>query len=177
MKVNGQKLDKKAAIFPDPDKPLTFKRGKSFIAFLAQPVWDFDEFDEMVPAPVNKKMRFNKNAPGGKEPDPNNPVYKDAMAKYATQRWGYMVLKTLEPSPNIEWETVSLDDPKTWDKVEDELRATLANFEFGKVMRLVDEANALDDDKLEENAESFFQGQLAKEADAENSQPDEASNT
>lgn len=171
MKVKGQTVERKAAIFPDPDRPLTFKRGKMRLAFLAQPVWDFDEFEELVPMPVNKKMRFNKDAPGGKEPDPNNPAHKDAMRLYGRKRWGYTILKTLEPSPDLEWETCSLADPTTWDKAEAELAETLANYEFAKVMKLIDEANALDDEKLEANAEDFFRARLAEEADENENSP------
>lgn len=149
MKVNGVSADKSSALFG----PLVFKRGEEFLAFYAQPVWDLDEFRASCPEPENTYTRFTKN---GKEADPNAPAYQEALTEYYRKRWGYVVLKSLEPS-NIEWEGVSLSDPGTWGEVERELKSNLALYEFAKLMQLVDEANAIDDDKLEENAETFFQ--------------------
>jgi len=168
MKVNGVSTDKSEAIFG----PLPFKRGKKFLAFYAQPVWDLDEFNALCPPPENEFYRFTKN---GKEKDPEAPGYLDLIGRYSRKRWGYVVLKSLEPS-KIEWDNVSLKDPNTWDKVEEELRKELGLYEFAKVMTLVDEANAIDEEKLEENAQSFFQLML-EEVTSESSQQEEAENT
>jgi hypothetical protein len=174
MKINGQST-KDNAIFPAPGKPLTFKRGEGFIAFYAQPVWDMNEFDALLPPPENRKYRFTKN---GKEKDPNAPEYQEALAAYRRARWGYVVLKSLEPSKElgVEWETCSLDDPKTWGNVEAELKSALGLYEFAKVMDLVDEANAIDADKLEANAASFFARQLVEDG-LKNSQTVEPGNS
>jgi hypothetical protein len=92
------------------------------------------------------------------------------MQEYALRRWSWLVIKSLEPSfkpiGDLEWERVKPDDPRTWGLVEDELKDGLAVFEFTKVMALVDEANALDAEKLAANAETFFQI-AAQEAAAE----------
>jgi len=164
MKVNGQST-RENTIFPAPGKPLAFKRGNGFIGFYAQPVWDMDEFNKLCPEPKNKQIRFNKNAPDGKEPDPNSPAHKEALAKYGKKRWGYIVLKSLEPSAELglQWEKASLQDPNSWGLVEEELKESLSLYEYARVMKLVDEANALDDAKLEANAESFFRGQHSEE--------------
>lgn len=167
MKINGVSTDKSSAIFPAPDKPLTFRRGNQFLAFYAQPVWDMDEFNELCPMPENTHFRFEK---GGKVKDPDAPAYRAALAEYSRKRWGYVVLKSLEPS-NIEWDGVSLDDPSTWLNVEEELKKVLAVYEFARVMELVDEANAIDDAKLEENAKSFFQKSYREDLE-KNSRPD-----
>ena len=134
--------------------PLTFKRGDTFLTFYAQPVWNLDEFNQAVKRPVNEFVRFNSQ--GKKEADPDAPAYREELIEYGRKRWGYLVLKSLEPS-NIEFEKVSLSDPSTWPLVEQELKENLGIYEFAKVMSLVDEANALDEEKLEENAKSFFQ--------------------
>jgi hypothetical protein len=168
MRINGVSADKDAAIFPAPGKPLTFKRGQNFLAFYAQPVWDMDEFNALCPLPENKNFRFEK---GGKVKDPDAPAWRETLSEYSRKRWGYVVLKSLEPS-NIEWDGVSLDDPSTWLTVEEELKKHLAVYEFAKVMELVDEANAIDAAKLEENAESFFQQSLRAEDTSENSPTD-----
>jgi len=162
MQVGGIEATKEA-IFG----PLPFKRGKDILAFFAQPVWDMDEFNVLCPPPVNRNYRFTK---GGKELDPDAPVYKEALAAYGRKRWGYIVMKSLEPS-NIKWNKVKADDPETWLNVEEELRETLAHFEFSKLMELVHEANALDEEKLAENAKLFFQ-RTAQQADPSENSPD-----
>lgn len=143
--------------------PLVFRRGpNSFLAFYAQPVWDLDEFYAVCPEPVNKAVVFT---PEGKKPDPESTVYRDDMAEFYAKRWGFTILRTLvnsvaivdgEEAP-LQWETAKLDDPETWAGVEKELSDSLSVYEFGRVLTLVQEANALDEEKLEENAASFFQ--------------------
>jgi len=49
-------------------------------------------------------------------------------------------------------------------------------YEFSKVMSLVDEANAIDEEKLEENAKSFFLT-MSEGVSAKNTQSDEVENT
>lgn len=163
MKVGGVDSEKCEAIFG----PLPFKRmvdGKeTYMTFFAEPVWNMEEFDQLCPPPENKSGAFTK---GGWKTDPEAPAYLDALAVYGRQRWSYMIIKSLAPS-NIEWSEVDLKNPKTWPKVEEELKRSLSHFEFAKVLALVEEANALDSAKLEENAKSFFQmrdHQVAEEA-------------
>jgi hypothetical protein len=167
MRINGVSTEKTKAIFPAPGKPLAFKRGEEFLAFYATPVWNMDEFHQLCPPPENEHYRFEK---GGKVKDPEAPAYLEQLAIYARKRWGYLVLKSLEPS-KIEWDGVSLDDPNTWVNVEEELKKHLAFYEFAKLMELVDEANALDQEKLEGNAESFFRQMSQQPAESPKSTP------
>lgn len=164
MKVNGQEATKEVVF-----GPLCFKRGpKQFLTFYAQPVWSYSEFDQLCPAPENKNVIFTRD---GKQTDHNAPAHKHALKEHGVRRWGYYILKSLEPS-HIEWDTVDLEDPKTWGLVEQELRDNLAHFEYQQLMALVDEANALDADKLAENAATFFQiADLESAAEASNPSP------
>lgn len=161
MKVNGVSNDKNVKF-----GPVVFKRGANkFLTFYAQPVWSMDEFNAVCPPPVNRSYIFTKN---GKELDDNAPAYLEELKQFYRKRWGYVMLKSLEPS-KIEWGKVNPSDPKTWSMVEEELREELSIYEFAKVAKLVDEANALDEEKLEENAKSFFQLAAAEaESDAPN---------
>lgn len=134
--------------------PLVFKRGdKKFLAFTAKPCWDLEEFNALCPYPKNLSVMFAK---GGKTTDPDCPVYRDALETYFQRRWGYVVMKTLEPS-NITWEEVDKDDPTTWVNVVPELKKAVSVYEWGLLSGLINEANSLDADKLEENQKSFFQ--------------------
>jgi hypothetical protein len=163
MKSNGKSL-RDNAIFG----PLTFKRKDELITFFAQPVWDYKEFDRLCPLPENTSYAFIRNERGRAEKviDKDSSDYKALLEGYDNQKWGYYIIKSLEPSfapqGSLEWDKVSPTDPKTWGFVEEELRGSLAFYEFTKVMNLVDEANALNAAKLEENAESFFHQEAKK---------------
>ena len=167
MKLNGKNL-RENAIFG----PLVFKRKDELITFLAQPVWNYKEFDELCPIPKNTATAFIRNERGRAEKviDNDSSEYKAIIDGYDNQKWGYYVIKSLEPSfvpqGSLEWERVNPKNPLTWGHVEEELRASLSYYELTKVMNLVDEANALDAAKLQENANSFFQQEAQKAIDA-----------
>ena len=157
MKSNGKSL-RENAIFG----PLCFKRKGELITFFAQPVWDYREFEELCPVPENKATAFVRNERGKvvKQVDPDSQEHKMALQGREEQRFGYYLMKSLEPSfkpeGDLEWEKVDPKNPLTWGLAEQELRDSLSFYEFTNVLALVDEANALDNAKLEENAESFF---------------------
>jgi hypothetical protein len=154
LKVNGVENVKEITY-----GPLCFPRGDDFLAFIAQPVWSMDEFDKLVPFPKNTNVFFNSE--GKKVEDYECSAWKDTEAEYWRVRWGYIVLKTLEPS-NMEIDGVTLDDPKTWGSVESILAGELNPQEFNRLMAMVDEANALDARKLEANKATFIERQTAK---------------
>jgi hypothetical protein len=134
--------------------PLVFRRGpEKFLAFYAQPCWSLDEFHALCPLPENKHYVFTKR---GKEKDNDSAVYKAELEKYYERRWGYVVMKTLEPS-KIDWDTVNPSDPASWANVVPELKKTLSVYEYGLLANLINEANSLDQEKLEANLQSFFQ--------------------
>ena len=91
-----------------------------------------------------------------------DPSYQVILANWASQRLGYMVVKSLEPS-QIEWDTVSADNPQTyrnWSK--DLLAGGLSDIECHRVLNLVLEANCLDETKLKQAREVFLAGQEPK---------------
>lgn len=134
--------------------PLVFRRGPDkFLAFTAKPCWDLDEFNQLCPYPETRYFVFTK---GGKQPDNEHPSFKEEVDRYIMKRWGYVVFKTLEPS-KIEFENVDLSKPDTLLNVVPELKKALSIYEWKLLSGLIDEANALDAAKLEENQKSFFQ--------------------
>lgn len=168
MKIGGQEA-KKGGLFG----PLTFKRDdETFYPFFATPVHNLDEFNRLCPVPEVTSGMFT---PTGWVKDPESPAHKAALANRGEIRWAYICVKSLEPS-NIEWDTVVLDDPSTWINYEDDLLSVLSYLEFAKVQGLIEEANALDEAKLEENTASFFRQMAAKNAEQppENPSPNSA---
>lgn len=161
MRVNGKERKKKEVVFG----PVTLQCGyddkgePEFWDFLAVPVWDRDEFNQLCPEPMPPVRGYKPDGSKTYDTEGKTPAgvdYKRDIKLHGLRWWGYLILKSLEPS-NIQWDMVSLDDPETWSLVEDELRADLAHYEFGKVTDLVEEANAISLEKLEENRRTFWQ--------------------
>jgi hypothetical protein len=154
MKINGVQVDNQEAIFG----PFVIVRGDKKFGIYASPVWSFDEFDELCPIPDPPMTGWNAKT-GKKEADPRSAAYKEMIANYGRKKWGYLVLKSLEPSKlDLTEYGISLADPESWLKVEEALTgpAGLSFYEYEQVMKLVDEANSLDSEKLEVNRESFL---------------------
>lgn len=129
------------------------------IVIKAEAVSDLIEFTALVPEP---------KAPGkltkdGWIPQLKDKTYQQRMEAYSTQRFAYMVVKSLVPS-QIEWEKVSFDNPKTWKLWEQELKdAGLSNVEVDRVTVCVMRANALDENKLKEARELFLLGKAEEQ--------------
>lgn len=167
LKVNGVENTKDIVY-----GPLCFQRGVDeegepiYLAFYAAPVWSMEEFDKLCPFPENTNLYYNSE--GKKEKDYECSAWKDTENEYWRQRWGYILLKSLEPS-HVEIDGVSLDNPKTWGSVESILMDELAPYEWGQLKGLVDGANSLDERKLDANAATFIERQMAKNSSQENS--------
>lgn len=165
MKINGEPVQRENVLFG----PFVFQRGFTVIkndetgeetrlpklhGIWAQPVWDLDEFDERFPRPTPKPEEtvFTKD---GQKPDYEHPAYLERAQLHRKRRWGYMILKSLEPS-NLQLDQASLDDPESWHKVRDALLSEFSIHEFDQLMLLVDEANCLNAQKMEANRASFL---------------------
>jgi len=155
MKVGGKEWTSSAW---EPD-PLVLNRGRDkdgkpqFLVFRARGIKNYDEFTRLCPKPKNHSGYLT---PSGWKEDPKSPQYLDQLELWKQRRWAYTVIKTLEPS-EIEWDKVQLSNPKTWLHYEAELLQIVNHCEQGLVIDLVHTANALDQEKLEENRQSFFQ--------------------
>lgn len=135
--------------------------GKQDIVLLAQAVLDMDEFDRLVkpPKPRVSRGRGNKTIEHTDAPD-----YKAAMIEYGRKRLAYMVLKSLEATPGLEWETVDMGNPDTWLGYEDELtKAGFSIAEQNRVTHGVLAANGLDEKKVDEARKRFL---ASREAEA-----------
>jgi hypothetical protein len=159
------------AILSGPNEEiLVLPRPEGEIVFRARAVVSMDEFEALVPIP---------KAPGvltkdGMVPQLDDETYLQKMDRYNTQRFAYICVKSLIPS-DIEWEEVTLDNPKTWTKWEKELSdAGLSDVEVNRVARCVMQANALDEGKLQEARELFLRGEaeVAKRSSGPQTEPE-----
>lgn len=160
MKVNG--VNAKSAWEPEP---LVFSRGTDengepiFIVIRAKGIKNFKEFNTLCPEPENKSGYLTKD---GWQTDPEAPAYLAELEQWRLMRSCWIIIKTLEPS-NIEWEKVKLAKPKTWVYADEELEEAFNFAEYNRIKMLIQEANSLNADKLEENRQTFFQRERAKQ--------------
>ena len=154
MKIGG--VEASSSWEPDPlilERGRDEKGNKVFLVFRARGLRDLDQFKAMCPKPENKSGMLTKD---GWVLDPEGPEYLDQLRQWQKLKMAYIFIKTLEPS-NIEWQKVQFGNPRTWLQYEDELKSILSYVEMSHLIELVEQANALNSAKLEENRQTFFQ--------------------
>ena len=88
-----------------------------------------------------------------------------------------MIIKSLEPSEDIEWEQVKLAEPNTWVNVDQEFADSgFTAAETTHIIRSIMQVNGLDSDKIKAETESFLV-LAAKESQRLLSQSSEPSDT
>lgn len=154
MKIAGREIsgpNKVTLVLPREDS--------EDIVIIAQ-ACDTDAVDDILiePQPPIKVIK------GEKIKDLKDEGYIDQMNNYYVRRLAYIILKSLEPS-DIEWETVDIEDPKTWTNYNQELKdAGFSTVEINRIGAAVMEANALDEAKLEAARQVFLRGQAEEKS-------------
>ena len=129
------------------------------IVFKARGINDMDEFNRLCPEPQPPTLLTGD---GKKKTDDKDKDYLAECEEYGRRKWGYIVVKSLEPS-NIEWDTVKLEVPSTWANWDSELRANgITSVECNRVFSLALAANSLDERKLNKAREVFLRGRPAE---------------
>jgi len=140
---------------------LVLPRAEQNLVFRAKGLPDMEEFEAKCPQPKPP----GKITKDGWVANDKDPTYQQMMTEYGKKRLGYMVVQSLKPS-EIEWDTVKLEDPRTWSKWDADLKdGGLTQIECNRVLGLVLEANALDEAKLAKARESFLLGQAPMPAE------------
>ncbi len=164
MKINGQEI-RGICI-----ETLVLPRGENTFVIKAQAIPDFDEFDNLCPEP-KAPGRLTKD---GWEPDLKDENYRSVLDIYHENRVAYLVVRSLEIN-DMEWDTVDINNPKTWaNYTKDFKKAGLSAIEINRVVQIVMQANALDEEKLEKARANFLLGQqmAAEELSGQNTEPE-----
>jgi hypothetical protein len=133
---------------------LVLPRGDQRIVLRARGLEDMEPFKALCPEP----QMPGKLTKDGWVPDAEDAGYKSVMEEHGKRRLAYMVVRSLEPS-QIEWDTVQLDNPATWNNWEADLKqGGMTQVECNRVLSLVLEANCLDEAKLRKARAVFLQG-------------------
>ena len=154
MKIAGRKIEG-----PNRVTLVLPREGQEDIIIIAQAIVDMSTFDEYVKLPLPPSIT---KAGGLVESNFADKGYQDQLNAYNIKKLSFIVLKSLEPS-NIEWETVDIENPSTWDGYIDEMKsAGFSDVEINRIGNICMEANALDEAKLDAARQSFLRGQQGK---------------
>ena len=157
MKIHGKIVNK------PKNRVIVIPRGEDQFVFQAQAVLDYSEFDAICPRPnVPTKQTFGENA--GVTQVPDDPEYLKKLDKWQTNRYYWMVLKSLEVTEGLEWSTIVSTQPETWGNIDTELQdAGFSALEVNNIMRIVLDANGLDQSRIDEATKDFLAMQAAAE--------------
>ena len=152
MRLQGKKLEAACieyVVIPRQTGNIVFT-----CAMVTEAEWE--ECDKIVPLPTPGKL-LKPN--GIYEDDLEHPEYLKHQDNWAQKRTSFMILKSLAHTPELEWETVVMTDPATWDNYKIELQeAGLSSPEIGYIIEGVGTANGLNFVKIEEAKKSFLAG-------------------
>lgn len=155
MKYKGKKIGASVdyCVIPRPE-------GDVSIKCIAIP--DFDEFDAIIKYPTPP---INIGKGGVRIPDMQDGTYKQQKARYENARLVWMILKSIEDNPDIEWEQVDITKPDTYGFYEKELKeAGFNGIEIGRIQKMVFQVNSLDEAHIQEARDLFL---LTKAAELE----------
>ena len=100
--------------------------------------------------------------PGGAQSqDVENPKYKKALDDWAGQKTHWMILKSLSATEGLEWDTVDMSKPETYENYIKELEdCGLTAIEVSKLFEIIQTACGLNQDKIDEATAAFLAGQV-----------------
>ncbi len=151
MKIKGKKLD-------GPNiEVVVIPRQSGDLVFKAKAVLDYSDHDKINPQPKPAKRLL----PGGLvQENVEDEKYQAAFEEWAVAKCHWMFIKSLEATEGLEWETVKLDDPKTWKEYRDEMQtAGLSPGEIARIEMCVTDACGLNQSKIDEATKRFLAGQ------------------
>jgi hypothetical protein len=148
MKINGLTVTK-----PEP-KVLVIPLGDQKYVLHAQYVENTKEFDEFYPEPLAPE---EIKADGTRFRDFNDKTYREKIDKRIRAKYDWFYIKSLEATEGLEWDTVDMTNPETfnnWRK--DLLDAGMPVTFMARIIDMVNEVNGFDVSKLDEATESFL---------------------
>lgn len=156
MKINGRQLSK-----PNEMLLVLPREGEDDIVIKARAVNDTKEFEKICPEP-KPQTRLIKGK--GKVQDFESPNYLKAMEEYGNRKYQWMMITSLNATPELQWEQVDISNPDTWKLWIDELRSSgFSEYEVQRIVKLCQDANNLTESRLEEARERFLRGPVVEQ--------------
>lgn len=150
MKINGIE-------FKGPNvEIIPIMRNGEAVILKAQAVLDYEEFDKLCQRPQPPSVML----PGGKSSiDLNDKQYVAALLQWQEQRAAWLYLKSLSATEGLEWETIDITKPETWENFDNELRLAFTDAERMRIINGIMNAQGFDSDKVEEARKRFLASQ------------------
>lgn len=143
------------------------------LVFQAQAIIDYSPFEKICPEP---KPPTKLRRDGAKIEDVKDSRFLAMVLEYSKKRASWIILESLSATEGLEWDTIDMSNPDTWNKYQDELKASgLVEAEIVRLINAVAIANALDDSKIEEARKRFLLGQEEKAAESSSLQDGQSS--
>ena len=151
MKIAGKKLDGPSI------EVVVIPRQSGDLVFRARAVLDYADCDKLNPTPQPPKTLL---AGGGVQENVEDPNYQKSVDEWATRKFYWMLLESLKATDDLEWETVEMQNPATWENYKSEMQeAGLSPGEIGRIEMCVTDACGLNQSKIDEATNRFLAGQ------------------
>lgn len=176
MKINGLQLYLPASeilVFPRPN-------GQD-IRLEIRAVLDRTDYDRLAPPPPTPPTMIKRG--GEKVADVNDKNFLAAMSRHSALYTTWMCLQSIfvaqetldAPPVRPEWELVNLEDPKTWDKYEQELmQSGFSEIERMRLQNTIFEVNSLTETKVREARDSFLASRRQTQLESISLTPEQA---
>lgn len=158
MKIKGNKIiacNIYTVVIPKADQSYVFKIGPA----------NMNDFDNLCPRPKPP----NKIVAGSDDPikDVNNPKFKEDLDDYAKRRMSFMFMSSISHTEDLEFDTVDMSDPNTWDNYSEELKE--AGFTEGEIIHLLHKvvtANGLNNEIIDKATDDFLASMRQKDSES-----------
>ncbi len=155
MKIKGLEV-------PEP-KPevIVIPRGEDQFVFRAGGIGTIEKFDLACPRPEPKTRTFKD---GTTQKLAHDPKYEAELNQWSLKRLAYTVIKSLEATDGLVWETIDMDDPETYCNYSKELIASgLTESEIARIIDCVMVAVGLNQERIDEATAAFLAGVVEAE--------------
>ena len=157
MIIQGEKVT------ADDEVVLVLPRQKKDIIFKARHVSSYDDFDKICPEPIPRKKR---DKAGVIINDVKNKKYKKDAMVWGDRRVSWLVLTSLQATEGLEWETVEMDKPETWENYRKELNDSgISQMEQNMIFDAVLTACGFNEAKIKQATEDFLAGAPKEQVD------------
>jgi len=145
---------------PPPNQFIVIPRETGDLTFELKMVSDFVPFETIYPLPEP----IMKTVPG-KAPVPmlDHPDYRKAVAARSAARYNWMLLQSLSATKDLEFETVKMDDPSTYNNLHTEMQAAgFSGAEINAIFDKIFDVNGLNQEKIEKATQLFLAGRQVR---------------
>lgn len=148
MKLHGKEIERPEPVFA------VFQRGDNELVIQCEAVYDHEPFEKVCPVPKPPK----KVMKGGIEQVVlDDPDYLQRVDKHSERQFAWLVISSISNTPGLEWETVDINKPSTWESYQKEMRESgFLQAEINEIVARVLEANAMDESRMEEARQRFL---------------------